>query len=187
MFRGVGYEYYEVSSYLKDGFKCKYNLIYWKNKFFYVFGLGLVSYVGGLRFLRLRRLKEYINYVVDLENGVVNWCGDGSVDFKDVVIDIIMLFFRIFKGFEFKEFGEVFGRKVVNLICKVYEFYVESGYIVCLDGMRREVVSDEFKKFLVGNDEVKIEDYVRYFRLRDLDGFLFFNELIFLVFGVIFF
>lgn len=184
MLRGAGYEHYEVSSYSKEGFKCKHNLIYWKNKPFYAFGLGSASYVGGLRFSRPRRLKEYTKYVADLENGAANWCGDGNVDLKDVATDIIMLSFRTSKGLELKEFGEAFGRKVVKSICKVYEPYVESGYIVCLDDMRREVMSDEFKK-LVGNDEVKIEDHVRYLRLRDPDGFLLSNELISLAFGVI--
>ncbi|KAG2241833.1 hypothetical protein Bca52824_096322 [Brassica carinata] len=184
MLRGAGYDHYEVSSYSKDGFKCKHNLIYWKNKPFYAFGLGSASYVGGLRFSRPRRLKEYTNYVADLENGAANWCGDGSVDLKDVATDIIMLSFRTSKGLELKEFGEAFGRKVVKSICKVYEPYVESGHIVCLDDMRREVMSDEFKK-LVGNDEVKIEDHVGYLRLRDPDGFLLSNELISLAFGVI--
>ncbi|CAH8330648.1 unnamed protein product [Eruca vesicaria subsp. sativa] len=185
MLRGAGYEHYEVSSYSKDeGFKCKHNLIYWGNKPFYAFGLGSASYVGGLRFSRPRRLKEYTNYVADLENGAANWCGDGNVDLKDVATDIIMLSFRTSKGLEVKEFGEAFGRKVVNSICKVYEPYVESGHIVCLDDMRREVMSDEFKK-LVGDDEVKIEDHVRYLRLRDPDGFLLSNELISLAFGVI--
>ena len=54
----------------------------------------------------------------------------------------------------------------MNSICKVYEPYVESRHIVCLDEVRREVMSDEFKK-LVGNDEVKIEDHVRYLRRWD--------------------
>ncbi|KAL0718385.1 hypothetical protein Bca4012_067707 [Brassica carinata] len=184
MLRGAGYEHYEVSSYSKEGFKCKHNLIYWKNKPFYAFGLGSASYVGGLRFSRPRRLKEYTNYVADLENGAANWCGDGNVDLKDVATDVIMLSFRTSKGLELKEFGEAFGRKVVNSICKVYEPYVESGHIVCLDDNRREVMSDEFKN-LVGNDEVKIEDHVRYLRLRDPDGFLLSNELISLAFGVI--
>ncbi|KAH0888144.1 hypothetical protein HID58_050573 [Brassica napus] len=121
MLRGAGYEHYEVSSYSKDGFKCKH-------KPFYAFGLGSASYVGGLRFSRPRKLKEYTNYVADLENGAANWCGDGSVDLKDVAPD--------------------------------------SGHIVCLDEVRREVMSDEFKK-LVGNDEVKIEDHVRYLRRWD--------------------
>lgn len=184
MLRGAGYEHYEVSSYSKDGFKCKHNLIYWKNKPFYAFGLGSASYVGGLRFSRPRRLKEYTNYVADLENGAANWCGNGNVDLKDVATDIVMLSFRTSKGLELKEFGEAFGRAVVNSICKVYEPYVESGHIVCLDDMRREVMSDEFKN-LIANGEVKIEDHVRYLRLKDPDGFLLSNELISLAFGVV--
>ncbi|XP_048608869.1 uncharacterized protein LOC106365509 [Brassica napus] len=95
MLRGAGYEHYEVSSYSKDGFKCKH-------KPFYAFGLGSASYVGGLRFSRPRKLKEYTNYVADLENGAANWCGDGSVDLKDVAPDVIMLSFRTSKGLELK-------------------------------------------------------------------------------------
>ncbi|KAF3501371.1 hypothetical protein F2Q69_00040093 [Brassica cretica] len=139
MLRGAGYEHYEVSSYSKDGFKCKH-------KPFYAFGLGSASYVGGLRFSRPRKLKEYTKLR--------------------------------------RRLGERRSQLVVNSICKVYEPYVESGHIVCLDEVRREVMSDEFKK-LVGNDEVKIEDHVRYLRLRDPDGFLLSNELISLAFGVI--
>ncbi|KAG7607120.1 putative coproporphyrinogen dehydrogenase [Arabidopsis thaliana] len=184
MLRGAGYEHYEVSSYSRDGFKCKHNLIYWKNKPFYAFGLGSASYVGGLRFSRPRRLKEYTNYVADLENGAANWCGNGDVDLKDVATDILMLSFRTSKGLELKEFGEAFGSEVVKSICKVYEPYVESGHIVCLDDMRSEVMIDEFKT-LVANDEVKIEDHVRYLRLKDPDGFLLSNELISLSFGVV--
>ena len=95
MLCGAGYEHYEVSSYSKDGFKCKH-------KPFYAFGLGSASYVGGLRFSRPRKLKEYTNYVADLENGAANWCGDGSVDLKDVATDVIMLSFRTSKGLELK-------------------------------------------------------------------------------------
>lgn len=98
MLRGAGYEHYEVSSYSKDGFKCKH-------KPFYAFGLGSGSYVGGLRFSRPKKLKEYTNYVADLENGAANWCGDGSVDLKDVATDVIMLSFRTSKGLNLKEFG----------------------------------------------------------------------------------
>ncbi|KAF3605043.1 hypothetical protein DY000_02051084 [Brassica cretica] len=97
---------------------------------------GNICYVGGLRFSRPRKLKEYTNYVADLENGAANWCGDGSVDLKDVATDVIMLSFRTSKGLELKGVW------------------------------RREVMSDEFKK-LVGNDEVKIEDHVRYLRRWD--------------------
>jgi oxygen-independent coproporphyrinogen-3 oxidase len=137
-----------------------------------------------LRFSRPRRLKEYTNYVADLENGAANWCGNGDVDLKDVATDILMLSFRTSKGLELKEFGEAFGSEVVKSICKVYEPYVESGHIVCLDDMRSEVMIDEFKT-LVANDEVKIEDHVRYLRLKDPDGFLLSNELISLSFGVV--
>ncbi|XP_010545976.1 PREDICTED: uncharacterized protein LOC104818195 [Tarenaya hassleriana] len=185
MLRKAGYDHYEVSSYAKDGFQCKHNSIYWKNKPFYAFGLGSASYVKGLRFSRPRRLKEYAGYVHDLENGTANWCGDGSVDLKDVAMDIVMLSFRTAKGLELGEFGQAFGSEIVKRMCKAYEPYVESGHIVCLDGKRREVASDEFKALIEDNNGVRIEDHVRYLRLSDPYGFLLSNELISLAFGII--
>ncbi|KAK6123691.1 hypothetical protein DH2020_042566 [Rehmannia glutinosa] len=153
--RDAGYDHYEISSYSKSGYRCKHNTTYWKNKPFYAFGLGSASYIGGVRFSRPRRLKEYMDYVQNLENGVVKCTGDGIIDSKDLATDVVMLSLRTADG-----------------------SHVESGHIICLDEQGRNVSANEFISLLS-------DEKVGYIRLSDPDGFLLSNELISLAFGAI--
>ncbi|KAJ0104838.1 hypothetical protein Patl1_18228 [Pistacia atlantica] len=132
MLSSVGYNHYEISSYCKDGFECKHNFTYWKNKPFYGFGLGSASYLGGLRFSRPRKMKEFVDYVQNLENGVVDCCGSNQIDAKDLAMDVVMLSLRTARGLDLKSFGELFGRPAVHSLCRAYKPYMESGHVVCL-------------------------------------------------------
>ena len=179
----VGYRHYEISSYCEDGYECKHNYTYWKNKPFYGFGLGSASYLNGLRFSRPRKMKEYMGYVENLENGVVNYCGNNLVDAKDLAVDIVMLSLRTARGLDLRSFAEAFGGSLVHSLCKVYQPYIESGHVVCLDEERRAMTADEFNTLFLNEDE--IAKGLSYIRLSDPDGFLLSNELISLAFRVI--
>lgn len=183
MLSNAGYNHYEISSYSKSGFECKHNLTYWKNKTFYGFGLGSASYVGGARFSRPKKLKEYAGYVQNLENGTVESQGDGCADAKDMAMDSVMLSLRTARGLDLKSFKAAFGSSLVHSLCKAYRPFVESGHVVCLDEDRRTITSDQFCSLL--SDEHKTEEIVWFIRLSDPDGFLLSNELISLAFGVI--
>lgn len=183
MLREAGYNHYEISSYCKDGFECEHNLTYWRNKAFYGFGLGSASYIKGMRFSRPRKMKEYAEYVQNLENGVVDCCGNGHVDAKDLAMDVVMLSLRTARGLELKSFEEAFGCSLVNSICEAFKLYVESGHVVCLDEQRTNVSADQFSSLL--SSEGKITQGIAYIRFGDPDGFLLSNELISLAFGAI--
>ncbi|KAL3512604.1 hypothetical protein ACH5RR_025321 [Cinchona calisaya] len=182
MLTNAGYNHYEISSYCKSGYMCKHNFTYWKNNPFYGFGLGSASYVNGTRFSRPRKLKDFMNYVQNLEDGVMN-CGDDSVDAKDLAMDVLMLSLRTARGLDLKSFGEAFGCDLVLSLCKVYQPYVASGHIVLLDDRRRSITADEFSSLL--SDDDKMSEVVAFLRLSDPDGFLLSNELISHAFGVI--
>lgn len=183
MLSDAGYAHYEISSYCKDGFECKHNFTYWKNKPFYGYGLGSASYVKGLRFSRPKKMKEYIGYVENLENGVVDFSGDNYVDAKDLAIDVVMLSLRTAKGLDLRSFAKAFGGSLVYSLCKIYKPYIESGHVLCLDEDRRAVTEDEFNTLFLNEDELGRR--LAYIRLSDPDGFLLSNELISLAFGVI--
>ncbi|XP_034673691.1 heme chaperone HemW [Vitis riparia] len=178
----AGYNHYEISSYCKGGFECKHNLTYWENKPFYGFGLGSASYVGGVRFSRPRKMKEYMGYVQSLETEVVG-CGGNSVDAKDVAMDVVMLSLRTARGLDLKSFRNSFGSSFVASLCKAYRPYVKSGHVVCLDEQRRPVTANEFSSLLSKDDG--IEERLAFVRLSDPDGFLLSNELISLAFQAI--
>ncbi|KDP30975.1 hypothetical protein JCGZ_11351 [Jatropha curcas] len=179
----AGYSHYEISSYSKDGFECKHNFTYWKNKPFYGFGLGSASYINGLRFSRPRKMKEYMGYVQNLETGEVDCCGNNHIDAKDMVMDIVMLSLRTARGLDLRFFANEFGGSLVYSLCKVYKPYIESGHVVCLDEERRELTADELNTLFTHEED--IASRLGCIRLSDPDGFLLSNELISLAFRVI--
>lgn len=179
MLRSAGYEHYEISSYGKSGYRCRHNNTYWKSKSFYGFygfGLGSASYIGGVRFSRPKRLKDYTTYVQGLENQVEDMHWDGIVENKDFAMDVVMLSLRTADGLDLKSFREAFGDSFLLSIFEVYKPYLESGLVICLDGQRRTVAADEIMS--------RFEN-VAYLRLSDPDGFLLSNELISLAFSAI--
>lgn len=179
MLRNAGYEHYEISSYCKSGYRCKHNSTYWKNKSFYGFGLGSASHVGGVRFSRPRRLKDYTSYVQDLENGAVDVQSSGIVESKDLAMDVVMLSLRTSDGLDLKCFREAFGDSILASMFEVYRPYLESRLVICLDEQRRDVAPDEVVRSSL------FDEKLAYLRLSDPDGFLLSNELIALAFGVI--
>lgn len=183
MLTKAGYEHYEISSYCKSSFECKHNITYWKNKDFYGFGLGSASYLGGKRFSRPKKLKEYTTYVLNLEDKLVDGNQNSCIDVKDNALDTVMLSLRTAKGLDLKTIKEAFGSSVVHSLCKAYRPYVESGHVVCLDENRRAITTDEFCLLL--SDEGEREKIAAFIRLSDPDGFLLSNELISLAFRVI--
>lgn len=184
MLRNAGYKHYEISSYCKSGYRCKHNSTYWKTKSFYGFGLGSASYVGGVRFSRPRRLKEYTSYVQDLENGLLDHTpSDETVETKDFAMDVLMLSLRTADGLDLKAFREAFGDSTTLSIFEVYRPYLESGLVVCLDEEQRDVAADEVACSL-STESWRNEKKLAYLRLSDPDGFMLSNELISLAFGV---
>lgn len=91
MLTDAGYDHYEISSYCKSGYECKHNLTYWKNKPFYGFGLGSASYVNGTRFSRPRKLKDFMAYVQNLEDGKLK-LEDISINAEDLAMDVIFFY-----------------------------------------------------------------------------------------------
>ncbi|CAN4087976.1 unnamed protein product [Withania somnifera] len=183
MLRDAGYEHYEISSYCKSGYKCKHNYTYWTSKPFYAFGLGSASYLNGVRFSRPRKLKDYMGYVQNLENGLVNFCQDSKIDAQDIAMDVVMLSLRTSRGLDVKSLGKAFGSSTVLSLCEVYKPHIESGHVVCLDEQRREITAEEFRSLL--SEVYKINEVLAYIRLSDPDGFLLSNELISLAFNVL--
>ncbi|XP_043725300.1 heme chaperone HemW [Telopea speciosissima] len=177
----AGYEHYEISSYCKSGYQCKHNLTYWQNKPFYAFGLGSASYIGGVRFSRPRKMKEFMGYVQNLEDGLANHHDIGSVDSKDTAMDVVMLSFRTARGLELRSFAAEFGSSLLISLCKALGPYLESGHVIALDKEKRALHADELESTLL--DEKKIEEVVHFLRLSDPDGFLLSNELISVAFA----
>ncbi|XP_038989705.1 heme chaperone HemW isoform X2 [Phoenix dactylifera] len=177
-----GYSHYEISSYCKNGYECKHNLTYWQSRSFYGFGLGSASYINGVRFSRPRRLKEYVDWVQKLQDGMVD--RDATrVGSKDMAMDVVMLSLRTARGLDMSSFGRSFGNCLALSLCRTFRPFVESGHVVAMDGDRKSLSYHDFEQQL--NDDYEIGNKVAFIRLSDPDGFLLSNELISIAFGVI--
>ncbi|KAE8670338.1 WUSCHEL-related homeobox 1 [Hibiscus syriacus] len=159
MLSDAGYNHYEISSYCRDGFECKHNFTYWKNKPFYGFGLGSASYVSGMRFSRPKKMRGYIDFVQSLENGTADYTGDTDTNVRDLASDVVMLSLRTARGLDLKSFRCAFGNSVVASLCEAYKPYVESGHVLCLNEQRTTLTADEYNALLLNEDSAD-EDWL---------------------------
>lgn len=187
MLKDAGYEHYEISSYCKPGHECRHNLTYWQNKAFYGFGLGSASYINGVRFSRPRRLKEYEEFVKDLEAGKPGSTSDNGnasiVGDKEMAMDVLMLSLRTARGLDLKGFERSFGESVVMSLCRAWRPHVKSGHVVAMDEKRKAISLEEFDLEL--NSDHRLGWRIAFIRLSDPEGFLLSNELIAVAFGVL--
>lgn len=59
----AGYEHYEISNFARPGYRCRHNLVYWRNEEYLGFGPGAVSYRNGVRWKWLRHPRRYVQAV----------------------------------------------------------------------------------------------------------------------------
>ena len=65
-------------------------------------------------------MKEYMGYVQNLEDGIMEHDEVYFPDAKDMDMDAVMLSFRTDKGLDLKSFKEAFGSSLVHSLCKAY-------------------------------------------------------------------
>ncbi|MCS6948892.1 MAG: radical SAM family heme chaperone HemW [Armatimonadota bacterium] len=59
----AGYEHYEISNFARPGYRCRHNLVYWRNEEYLGFGPGAVSYRDGVRWKWLSHPRRYVQAV----------------------------------------------------------------------------------------------------------------------------
>ena len=101
------YKQYEVSNYCKSGYQSKHNLVYWKNKEYYGFGLGASGFVCDYRYINTKNINKYISGVLSREYE--------TVSLEDRRVEYIMLGLRLVKGISLKEYKKLFGMDLLEI------------------------------------------------------------------------
>lgn len=158
----AGFEHYEVSNYVKTGYQCRHNRVYWENRPFYGFGMGATSYIGGDRVSRPRKTREYYEWVED--EGWKQEESDRSSS-SDVLLDTLMLGLRLAEGLSIPALTQQFGQETVTKIWQCLKPYHQNGWVAVETG-----ATDDF-------DGATLPSTGR-IRLTDPEGFLFSNVIL---------
>lgn len=100
-----GYNQYEVSNYCKRGYESKHNLVYWKDKEYYGFGLGASGYVSQKRYINTKNLTRYLNFDYNREYEQLT-----TTDIKE---EFIMLGLRLNEGISLNEYKYKFNEDLL--------------------------------------------------------------------------
>ncbi len=178
-----GYEHYEISSYARPGYQCRHNRVYWENRPYYAFGMGAASYVQGVRLTRPRKTQEYyqwvrsispINSLSDTDSTIIKQ--DFPMSENEVLLETLMLGFRLAEGLSLSVLADKFGQKMVDKIWQCLQPYWRQGWVEVVDAdgaitygiASLHAISDEAEQLpLSGN-----------LRLSDPEGFLFSNTIL---------
>lgn len=95
------YVQYEISNFAKKGYESRHNLTYWNNEEYYGFGLGAGGYIGKVRYLNTRSMKQYQEGKIRLEEEKIT----KQVDMENEM----MLGLRKVEGVEKEHFFHKFG------------------------------------------------------------------------------
>lgn len=156
----AGYKHYEVSNYAQSGYQCRHNRVYWENKFYYGFGMGAASYLGGKRFSRPRTRREYYAW---LDEGAA--IDTPTIEASDYLLETLMLGLRLAVGVDLKQFSQ----DVRSVILGAITPYYQRNWVEIVD---RNNCSIDLK------DYDSTETRFSRMRLSDPEGFLFSNTIL---------
>lgn len=156
----AGYLHYEISNYAQPNYQCHHNLVYWKNKPYFGFGMGAASYVAEKRFSRPRTRREYYNW---LETGGV--IDVPKISPTDYLLETLMLGLRLAEGVSLVKFTP----KNLQVILSCLKPFHNQGWIEIVDhdGQQLDLTDQNF-----------IREQSVTLRLRDSEGFLFSNTIL---------
>jgi len=172
----AGYDHYEVSNYGQPGFQCRHNHVYWRNQPFYGFGMGAASYLEGQRFTRPRKTREYYEWVETQKLSISNTPASSlpssfippPSSFQDLLLDTLMLGFRLAEGLSLVELAQQFGKPSLDKVCHCLQLHYEQGWVEVV-GVKWEAITQLPSEALPPTARIK---------LTDPEGFLFSNQVL---------
>ncbi len=105
----AGYEHYEISNFARPGYRCRHNIVYWRNEEYLGFGPGAVSYRHGVRWKCLSNPRRYVKAV---REGLSLVEEEERLDTDASLGETLMLMLRLRDGVDVKAVEERYG---VNL------------------------------------------------------------------------
>lgn len=127
-----GFNHYEISNFCKNNTYSRHNLVYWKNKEYYGFGLGASGYVNNIRYDNTRSMYKYIKNIRIL--------GKEELSLNDKISYELILGFRLINGINKNEFKEKYNQELIDQY-NIKEL-IKKGYLID-DGLNIKISDDK--------------------------------------------
>ncbi|MBR4618980.1 MAG: radical SAM family heme chaperone HemW [Bacilli bacterium] len=118
-----GYRHYEISNFAKEKYQSKHNLVYWKNKSYYGFGLSASSYINNERITNTRSITKYINNNIDRTVEQLN--------INDKMVYEMILGLRLDEGVSLEQFYLKYNKRITEVFN--IEELIKNKYLVIED------------------------------------------------------
>lgn len=125
--RQAGFVHYEVSNFAKEGFQCRHNSTYWRNRPYLAFGVGAHRYVDGVRSANWRSFNRYIRGFMEDEFSE-------EIDRETEIKEAVMLGLRMRAGIELSDFYSKYGFRLEESRQKEMERLFQGGYLSLENG-----------------------------------------------------
>lgn len=135
MLRDAGYRHYEVSNYAKPGAECRHNLIYWRDRPYFGFGLSAASFLSGVRRVNTRDMAAYLADPLSATQETT------AIEGADAEYEYIMLALRLSEGIDEASFCRRFGHSFSESYAERLLPYREAGYLIS-EGGRTHLTED---------------------------------------------
>lgn len=121
-----GFEQYEISSFAREGFKCRHNLAYWTGKDYLGVGPSAASYVHPLRW---KNVPDIDRYLTDIAKS-----GKAVFEIDDVTPDaelreFVMLSLGLSQGLDLAEYKKRFNADFVSVHRDILDLYHSLGLL----------------------------------------------------------
>ncbi|MDQ0158677.1 radical SAM family heme chaperone HemW [Alkalibacillus salilacus] len=147
-----GLNHYEISNFSKPGYESKHNLTYWANVPYYAFGAGAHGYLNDERYVNLRPVNHYNDYIQNDTKPVVH---REPTSLKEQIEEEMFLGLRRQSGVSDEEFQKRYGFSLFDLYKEEIDRLKQKGWLshennriaLTRDGML--FGNDAFASFLI--------------------------------------
>ena len=117
-----GFLQYEISNFAKEGYSCRHNEGYWRGISYAGFGLGAASYIENRRFVKTRRLEDYLKGNFSEQETEV-------LSKREQMEEFMILGLRMQKGVSRAEFLRRFQEELPEAYRDIIDRYKDQGLL----------------------------------------------------------
>lgn len=128
-----GYDHYEISNYAKKDYYSRHNKVYWKNEYYYGFGLGASGYINNERYQNTNSPQKYLkeDFIYEKE----------KLTKKDKMVYELILGLRLKEGINEDEFYNKYHHHLNDVFN--YNDLIKNGYL-CYHKKRLYIPSNKW-------------------------------------------